>query len=69
MDWPGVVSGEPWRHDCRRHSGFDEEEKGGALQPHCGHGRRFPGLVQHGQAFSGVRKINFISIFLTSNQI
>ena len=33
MDWPGAVSGEPWRHDGRRHSGVDEEEKGGALRP------------------------------------
>jgi len=69
VDWPGAVSGEPWRHDCQRHSGVNEEEKGGALRQHCGHGRCFPQCFQHGQAFSGVRKINFISIFLTSNQI
>ena len=33
VDLPGAVSGEPWRHDCQRHSGVDEEEKGGALRP------------------------------------
>lgn len=63
VDWPGAVSGEPWRHDCRRHSGVDEEEKGGALRQHCGHGRCIPGRFQHGQAFARVRKRIFISNF------
>ncbi len=48
VDLPGAVSGEPWRHDCQRHSGVNEEEKGGALRQHCDHGRCFPQCFQHG---------------------